>query len=805
MADYLSPDNVIGHLIKRGLCRIVDRPLSIDSFSSKNINLLVTLASEGNESRKLRYLVKQGQCQEGELSDTGCQREWSLYEQIRCRQELRGLCPVFPDAADYDPCRGILVLRFLDQYLDLGKSYSKSHLFNTRLAVALGASLASVHQTCFACTDQSAPFEVAFGDQSQDINTAPDLCGEMEHLTPDIFRRVPRDGLKFYVLYQRAPEISDAIIELENSYQACCLIHHDLKFANILLHSQWPQWSPPNWPIQPVDLALTSGERIVRIIDWEQWRWGDPAFDLGSLVAEYLRLWLKSIPMSKDIDLKAALQLAEVPLKILQPSIKSLLQAYLGWFPAVRDRFPDFPVRVLRFAGLALFNAVQDQLHCKKSFGNLEITTMQVGRNLLCHPASMISTVYGCEEINSSKTFEQLTQDSVEPHTANVGLRMAPTISNSGEQVESPAIPISLWPPQGSWQVLLGELCANVRIEQEQIRHLAYAPQSLMHPARSLHLNQESGSQTCRATSEAEHLYLVRQIRNYLHAIYFSGVLNNRDHLPFPAEAFASRLEAANGGIGYYDPNWVVMAEEDGDLLVAKEGLHLWITPSRDLAISTHSPISDDSAHGAIPDVGATVTLRLPNATWMQDHYVAIGNAGEPETNAQMLEIFFNISADGAIILMERCIPMLNERLSPFLLKVLSEPHMYERFDSAILRISAATYGDVHSLLTAFYPELQPHLRSAIPLFTFPLAKGIGLAEVPENGTDFGLDRCELLAEAFLASLQNERSRRELIQLQFDKTALDLQRPHLNTASVGRYPTLGLKGSLSMSEHQCGS
>lgn len=210
-------------------------------------------------------------------------------------------------------------------------------------------------------------------------------------------------------------------------------------------------------------------------------------------------------------------------------------------------------------------------------------------------------------------------------------------------------------------------------------------------------------------------------------------------------------------------------------------------------------------ALGFRPPAGASFTLRLPNATWIGDHIMAIGDAGEPLSEEPAVELFFHITAEGAIVLMECCIPVLNQRGCPFTLKVLSDPERYGRSDGAILRIPASEYRAIQSLLSASYPEFGSHLSSPIPLFTSPLAEGVGLAELPDNGTEFGVDRCELLAVALLAAAADGPARTRAIQDLFGQRGLDWQRPHLNPGSTGTYPTLDLSMSCPIPAERCGS
>jgi thiamine kinase-like enzyme len=200
-----------------------------------------------------------------------------------------------------------------------------------------------------------------------------------ERITPEIFGIVPADGLKFFALYQRYDSLGQAMAELGKAFKPCCLTHNDLKLNNILLQTDWEH----------------SSDNIVRLIDWERSAWGDPAFDLGMLIASYLQIWLSSLVISQALSIEESLRLASTPLEKIQPAIAALSLAYLDVFPEIIQERPDFWQRVVQFAGLALIQQIQAMIQYQKSFGNTGICLLQVAKTLLCRPEQSMQTVFG--------------------------------------------------------------------------------------------------------------------------------------------------------------------------------------------------------------------------------------------------------------------------------------------------------------------------------------------------------------------------------------------------------------------------
>ncbi|WP_369699344.1 T3SS effector HopA1 family protein [Cyanobium sp. PCC 7001] len=625
----------------------------------------------------------------------------------------------------------------------------------------------------------------------------PDLAGDLEDLSPDVFLRVRKDGLKFYVLFQRAPELSDALADLEESYRACCLIHNDLKFANILLLRCWSQCSLPTLPARPDQLSFPGEGGILRLIDWEQGIWGDPALDLGALVAEYLRLWLKSLPLSSDLAPAAALALAEVPLDTLQPSMRGLLEAYLAQFPAILQEFPDFPERVIRFAGLSLLEAIQDRLHYREPFGNLDISMLQVARTLLCSPGAALQTVFGRSpgDPHGSDDHSRTRRNPRPPSrpSARPSVRrshpgvLAETCQQLGSPPEPVPVPLPLQVGQqgGSTDQRLADLLEQVQLEPGVVRHSTKGSRRTVHPA-TLHR-----ATLHPASAQMNAAYRLRQITQFLHSLYFSGALESPAGAPTLGDGFTRQLQAANSGLGFVDHGWTVTAAEEQQVQVQKQGLHLWVDVASELVIpspSVRKPGAGSAEVSLAP--GTCVGVRLPNAAWVGDDYVAIGNAGEPGEGQPALEVFFNISPEGAVLLMRALIPGLNRWHHPFALKILAEPNGYPRFNAAVLHLPVSAYPHLHALLTHCHPTLRPHLRDPIPLFTQPLARGIGLAESPAGADDFGLDRFQLVAAVLQDAPPEPGARQRALRQAFARRRLDWCRPHLEPGSAGQYQPL---------------
>lgn len=372
MTFLLSSENVFAYLSSQG---ILNEPkqeiIKLEPKPAKNFNLLLTLL----DNRQL--LVKQERHNSEGKTAGEFRNEWLVHQFFQKFPELNLIRPSLSEVLYFDAENSIIVFNYLTDYRDLSVFYAKENIFPPEIATSIGRLLATIHRVTFNHSNYQDFFSRSRKDRGIDRQTM--LTQGLERITPEIFGSIPVDGLKFYTLYQRYDSLGKAIADIASAFTPSCFTHNDLKLNNILLHNDRQQ--NPN--------------SFIRLIDWERANWGDPAFDLGAMVASYLQLWLSSLIVSQSVSIEEALQLAMIPLDKLQPSLAALLNTYLAEFPAILEHRPDFLKRVVQAAGLNLIQQILATILYQKTFNNTGICLLQVAKSLLCRPEQSISTVFG--------------------------------------------------------------------------------------------------------------------------------------------------------------------------------------------------------------------------------------------------------------------------------------------------------------------------------------------------------------------------------------------------------------------------
>lgn len=291
---------------------------------------------------------------------------------------------------------------------------------------------------------------------------------------------------------------------------------------------------------------------------------------------------------------------------------------------------------------------------------------------------------------------------------------------------------------------------------------------------------------SARADAAAWRHYFVSQVRARLYQrFYLPGQAVPRatppTSSPLPNEGpFVRELIAANHGTGSWQPGWAVVEREEEAIRAERGGLVLWVAPS------------EYRAEGDAPAGG--VAVRLPQGFRSQSpgFYLAQSDAPfEPGREDTLVRLYWHLTPAGATHLMALVTTALNAARIPFQFKVLNDPSAYTRNDAGVLYITKRDLRRAARLLERIYREVREELPPGEPALTKRLAPGLGLAEDPRDGDSFGMHRCGLLAEAFVAA--GEQGIREpagvlrLIEESFAHAGLDLERPYLGPGSADDY------------------
>ncbi len=253
---------------------------------------------------------------------------------------------------------------------------------------------------------------------------------------------------------------------------------------------------------------------------------------------------------------------------------------------------------------------------------------------------------------------------------------------------------------------------------------------------------------------------------------------------------FYQRLLLSNHGNGYSDPNWLVVDQQEQCWQVNKDGLTLSIDPELYLL-----------EPAASLQLGQTISIAMPPNLIDHGFYIAVGDAGSvgdrncsPEHT--VAQLYFNVSSDTALILLDDFTKQLNSLEIPFCFKLAYQAENFPNPDSAVLEFMSRDWQQVKPIVTNLYDNNQSDFQSKVPFFCQQIGTGLGLAEKPFTLTNskfdnLGLYYCNVIAQAIVKAInKGDLSKTEKINYILDylsQLEVNLELLYLNKTSKASY------------------
>ena len=186
-------------------------------------------------------------------------------------------------------------------------------------------------------------------------------------------------------------------------------------------------------------------------------------------------------------------------------------------------------------------------------------------------------------------------------------------------------------------------------------------------------------------------------------------------------------LAAANEGTGCVEPDWRVVGEEAGRLVVQRDGLRLWVAAD-DIA----GRRGGDRRHRLRPAARRPARV-LAGLLHRPRRSQLLGRA------PRILDRFYlDLRPEGAVPFVRVATRRLNAEGLAFFAKVADDPAGFDRRDSAVLvferRDRRRALAGAEEVRTA----VAPFLDGGVPAMTLPMAPGLAFAEDPGGGESFG-------------------------------------------------------------------
>lgn len=351
-------------LTEAGLVRYLFDNALIDRKSVVDGSFVAIPASRRNRNFRIvagvrELFVKQAGPQ-GLMTNASLAREAAFYWLTATAPPFADLATSVPGYVHYDPARALLILEAVPGALAPHRQQSLQRGYPPETGEATARCLLRLRQFCRA--DAGAYGELIPAEQPWVLSVlqAQEQGG------------LPQNPGTAYMLdvVRRFPGFERALARLREGWAGDSLVHGDMKWDNCLLERG--EASRP------------------RLVDWEMVAWGDPAWDAGSLIQDYLSQSIMASPLPPQARPEAVGTAADAALTAIRPAIGAFWRRYRS---DVSN--PDLLRRAVSYAGARILQTCIEALAFSAAMTPNIAALLQLSHNVLQDPDGSASTLLG--------------------------------------------------------------------------------------------------------------------------------------------------------------------------------------------------------------------------------------------------------------------------------------------------------------------------------------------------------------------------------------------------------------------------
>jgi Phosphotransferase enzyme family len=360
----INIENVIPYLLDKNLLEvksIIEGDLKVIDISRNNRNINVL------RNHRKSYLLKQPSIYD---SVETIQREANFYNFIKSDPHFKSLTNTFPHFINFDQENKILITEFINHAQSLTEYYSSQYgdgdQLDKRPAYSLGKIMAKYHHLF---KDYITHPKLSFFCKSQPF------IFFISRPSSKIFANISLANLKLIKIIQEYSKLSDYLNDMIKEWQILTLIHGDLRWNNVIISKKDRSRS-----LQTI------------LVDWEFADIGDPAWDIGGVLNDFLSLWIFSLPYAIKGTSKIA---TNSSLKNIQPVIRAFWHAYSKATLLDYSMATDLLKRSMKYCAAQLVLRVYELHQWSRDLSNNAITMLQTSIKIFKNIDSAIYHLLG--------------------------------------------------------------------------------------------------------------------------------------------------------------------------------------------------------------------------------------------------------------------------------------------------------------------------------------------------------------------------------------------------------------------------
>ncbi len=368
----LTFDSIASILLVRGLIdvsEIIDSELTIQSALRRNCNFRV------ERTGRCGFFLKQSY-ETDEAAQQSLRRESTFNRFCAVEPAVFEISQLLPRLVSENGDQNILIFDLISPAFTVGsildrESDSGSFVQAMR---ALGAALATVHRALSLRQ---------WGEDARLASIPRSIPWAMTLHKPAIamLAKITQADWKALWFLQNQGEIAAQLERLGGQWQPEALIHGDIRLDNILVTSR-------------TDGTDQSSIRLW-IVDWEMVQFGDPAWDVAGALQDLVVHWVKTMPMSDELNAEERTSRATFPLAVLQRAARAIWSGYRSEARLGAEQAEELARRAVAFSAARMIQSALEAAAGADRLPGPAVLLLQISENLLADPARVQAELYG--------------------------------------------------------------------------------------------------------------------------------------------------------------------------------------------------------------------------------------------------------------------------------------------------------------------------------------------------------------------------------------------------------------------------
>ena len=362
LTDHTVVDYLVGRRLLTPASLLVDH-IQVRSSSARHRNYSVRREYKGG------FFVKQVRTWEQARRET-LAREAAWYRVVGGMEEALAVRGIMPRFCLWDADRAILVLDLIDEAQTLEQLAPERGLSSPPVAQKIAGLLATLH----AHNPRAWPLDAHRFRLAYRFPSALTLD---QRSSADLGSLSGGEQMMIRTLHGHS-EFGAHMNVLRGDWKQECIIHGDMRWSNCLLH----------------DAPSTTGEPVVKLIDWELVDCGERAWDVGGVLQCWLHTWISSMP-DTSAPVHELAQAASWPLADMKPAIAAFWSGYERAARLTKPAASTLLQRSTRYAAVRLLQSTLEAMQAESVLTNRGLCGLQLALNMLNDPAGATANLLG--------------------------------------------------------------------------------------------------------------------------------------------------------------------------------------------------------------------------------------------------------------------------------------------------------------------------------------------------------------------------------------------------------------------------